>query len=428
VEAEQIDINAPWADDYERGMAAAVGSVLTLQDVPPNFRERLRPDHFGTTKWATAYAALLAVYDAAGEVPYPDAMKALGAAGLKGPEWLTLMHEAEDLSFGLRVTDWPVRTILAEAQRRGLLGLIDTAGDKLEGGESPKNVAEEINRGLAGVTDDPGMVSDSSDLADIVLAHHEARTRGEEEKLYIETGWASLDDETRGLGLGKMTLLSGPTGNGKTAVAVNWLNHISVVNQLPSLFISLEMSRQDILDRFVARMTGHSLQTIWNGKIDDRKIVDCAKRLHESGMNVTDNSRRTITQVIALIERDALLRGTKVVVLDYIAEIAPDRRRKEDERNDQMYTRWVRDLRHCAVQHQFHIVVLCQNNKEGDLAESKAMSHVADNWLHFWRKGGGQGGHRMAVRKARASPVGHTYVLSFEGETQTIRDMGRDRK
>lgn len=413
------------ASDFERAQAITIGSILTEQTIPPLFRERIREDHFGGSDWGKMFSALLAVFEKTGEVAYQDAMKALEEIGINGIEAFERIHAAEELSYGYRVTEWPVRTMLAEAERNGLIGLIGTAEQKLLGGVDSGDVAVELQRGISRTCEDPGKAFDSFEAASIVLDYQEARTNGTEASTHIMTGFPTLDEEMRGLAPGEITLISGPTGHGKTSIAVNWLHQISMVDQIPSLFISLEMSVQGIMDRFLARLTGYTLGTVWDGKADSRAVTEATKRIHDSGMTITDNRSRTITQVLAVIERESLIRGTKVFVLDYIAEIVPDRKKKDDERNDQMYSRWVRALRHCCVEHGLHGIILCQNNKEGDLAESKSMSHVADAWYHFWRKDKGRG-HSLMVRKARRGPVWQTYGIHFDPAHQIMRETGRE--
>jgi len=413
----------PWTSEYERAQAVVVGSILTGQTVPPNLRDGLAEEHFGSETWRKAFCALMALFEATGEVAYPDAMKAFDLEGLMTCEFLERLHSAEEESYGLRVTEWPVRVIHAEAERLGLLSLVDTAGQKLAGGMASRDVAVEMQRGLSRVVQDRGKTLEPTVVAGEVFDAQEARANGQETSSHIMTGWPSVDGELRGLAPGEVTLISGPTGHGKTSVAVSWLHEISVQNQVPAVFISLEMSLQGVMDRFVARASGHTLGNLWDGVMDGN-VTRAIDAIHNSGLSVTDNSPRTITQILAIVEREALNRGSRLFVLDYIAEVVPDRKRKDEERNDQMYSRWVRALRQVAVTHGVHGVILCQNNKEGDLAESKSMSHVADFWFHFWRDH--DGGHHFQVRKARRGPVGQVYRVRFDPAHQIMRELGRE--
>jgi replicative DNA helicase len=412
-----------WSSDYERAQAIAVGSILTSQTVPPHLREEIQAEHFNGSSWGKMYSVLMRVFEVTGEVAYPDAMKAFSDEGLSGLENLERIHAAEEESYGLRFTEWPVRVLRGEAERLGLLDVIGSAEQRLNGGMASADVAVEIQRGISRVVQDSGEVLESTEMALRLARCQEEREGGSEAREHMETGFPSIDEEMRGLAPGEITLISGPTGHGKTSIAVAWMYHLCMREQNPGLFISLEMSAQGIMDRFIARGSGHTLRSVWDGT-NDRNVINALKQIHDSGMNITDNSPRTITQVLALIEKDALRRGIKVYALDYIAEVIPDRRRKEDERNDQMFSRWVRALRHMAVTHNMHGLILCQNNKEGDLAESKSMSHVADSWYHFWREANGE--HRLMVKKARRGPVGQTYKIHFDPAHQIMREMGRE--
>jgi len=412
-----------WASDYERAQAVVVGQILTQQTVAPHLREEVPPETMRHDGWRAAYEALLCVFDATGEVAYPDAMKALSDAGIGGVDWLERIHAAEEESYGLRHTLWPVRRIRVEAERLGLVEVIGTASERLAAGQDSRDVAVDLQRGLSRVVQDSGTVHQAQEAADLAFAAIEARASGSGADGEIATGFPSIDSELRGLSLGTLTLISGPTGNGKTSLAVNWMHEICLTRGESGLFVSLEMSARDMIDRFVARASGHTLNTIWDGTLDG-SVKAAISKLNESGLAVTDNSPRTITQILALIERESVSRGIKVFCVDYVGEIVEDRRKKEDERNDQMYRRWIKLLRQACVAYGIHGLVLCQNNKEGDLAESKAMSHVADTWLHFWRDA--TGGHRLMVRKARKGPVGQTYRIHFDPARQVMRELGRE--
>jgi replicative DNA helicase len=233
------------------------------------------------------------------------------------------------------------------------------------------------------------------------------------------TGWQSLDFHLGGLVPKRLTILSGPSGHGKTSVVVNWLANVCVRDGVPGFFASLEMGVDDIEDRLISVLSGNVLAVVKSG-VTNAAIYEATEHYKAGALVLSDNHPRDIHDVAFLAERYSRSHGIKVFVLDYVGELVRDQIRQREER-DERFARWTKIVRDMAKRLNFHAVIVAQVNYEGMLAESKKMAHIADHYLHFERVGRK---HILECRKNRFGPVGYKYEISYDRQTQRMSEVG----
>jgi replicative DNA helicase len=73
----------------------------------------------------------------------------------------------------------------------------------------------------------------------------------------FSTGYYKLDDLTKGLVGGEMTVIAGKTSYGKTTLSINIANRVALEN-IPVLFVTLEMTKTEIASRYMSINNGNS--------------------------------------------------------------------------------------------------------------------------------------------------------------------------
>ena len=141
--------------------------------------------------------------------------------------------------------------------------------------------------------------------------------------------WATLNTAWSGLELGYVHMVAAHTGVGKTSVAVNWFNDVITISQEPSLFISAEMSRDDIWTRMISIDCDLSNTMIRLGKypqgsVEWQKMMDSYNRLRSSPGYVIVPNNFTISEIMGIIEYHRLKFGCKHVFIDYVQLIRSD--------------------------------------------------------------------------------------------------------
>ena len=125
----------------------------------------------------------------------------------------------------------------------------------------------------------------------------------------IETGYIDYDDLTGGLHDSELVILAARPSMGKTALALNIVEHVAMDErgpQKPVLFVSLEMSALELGDRLLcsrARVNGHRLR---NGQIsgeESRKLVETASNVSRAPLFIDDSPSRNMTEIAATARR-----------------------------------------------------------------------------------------------------------------------------
>src|SRR5258706_691879 len=107
----------------------------------------------------------------------------------------------------------------------------------------------------------------------------------------VPTSYAKLDEMTSGLQGGDLIIVAGRPSMGKTALALNFAQHIAVDNGLPVAIFSMEMSSPQLAMRMlgsIARVDQHRMRT---GRLNDKEwseLSDAMGKLHETPIYIDE--------------------------------------------------------------------------------------------------------------------------------------------
>ncbi len=286
-----------------------------------------------------------------------------------------------------------------------------------------------------------------SDVLHQAMDRMEARLRDEYVDGGAETGLSRFDEMTGGLHNGELIILAARPSMGKTALAMNIAEHVSIEQRAPVLFVSLEMSGIELADRMLcslARVNGHRLR---NGTIsgDDRmRLVNKANEISQAPLFVDDSPSRTVSEIAAAARRikrreDAL----GMIVIDYLQLIEPDNSR--DPRQEQV-AKIARRLKGVARELEVPLLCLSQLNRQAEdskdhkpklshLRESGAIEQDADvvMFVHreeYYHRGEDRaqyaGQAEIIIAKQRNGPVGDV-ELTWEADFTRFSDRAAER-
>ena len=274
----------------------------------------------------------------------------------------------------------------------------------------------------------------------------EARMRDEYVDGAAETGLNKFDEMTGGLHHGELIILAARPSMGKTALAMNIGEHVSINQKQPVLFVSLEMSGIELADRMLcslARVNGHRVR---NGTIssDDRdKLIQTANDIRGTAVRRRCASR-TVSEIAAAARRikrreDAL----GLIVIDYLQLIEPDNSR--DPRQEQV-AKIARRLKGLARELEVPLLCLSQLNRQAEdskdhrpklshLRESGAIEQDADvvMFVHreeYYHRGDDRaqfaGQAEVIIAKQRNGPIGDV-ELTWEADFTRFSDRAAER-
>jgi len=218
----------------------------------------------------------------------------------------------------------------------------------------------------------------------------------------IRTGFYDLDDAlSGGFRPGKLTVLAGRPGMGKSAFALCIALSLAKSKRGRCAFFSMEMQQAEILERLLAAEGAVDLDRIIRRRLDGierSRLTEAATMMRQLDMDLIDRATTSVASIRAHIRR-SILRGEKldVVFVDYLQLLHATE--KSESRNLEV-GRFSRELKAIAMEFGVHIVALCQlsrsvESRQGtrpslpklsDLRDSGSIEQDADAVLFLYRQ------------------------------------------
>ncbi|HEY8749163.1 MAG TPA: replicative DNA helicase [Tepidisphaeraceae bacterium] len=137
----------------------------------------------------------------------------------------------------------------------------------------------------------------------------------------IETGFFELDDMMNGLQNGEMVIVAARPSMGKTAFAMNVIEHISADNRLPCAVFSLEMSKQQLAQRLLCSRGQIDAHKLRKGLLQSHEYAHLANvvgELAKAPIWVDDSPGLTPLELRAKARRLKLQHDIKCIMIDYM--------------------------------------------------------------------------------------------------------------
>ncbi|MCA9101307.1 MAG: replicative DNA helicase [Pirellulales bacterium] len=197
----------------------------------------------------------------------------------------------------------------------------------------------------------------------------------------LETGYADLDMKTGGFQKSELLILAARPSMGKTALAANIAEHVSLESQQATLFVSLEMSRLELCERMLcsfARVNGHKLRNGIISAMDRKRLVQKANKMSAAKLYIDDSPSRTMTEIAAMARRLKRREGLGLIIIDYLQLIEPDNPR--DPRQEQV-ARIARRLKGLARELSIPVLCLAQLNRQTEVSKDNKprLSHLRES-------------------------------------------------
>ena len=137
----------------------------------------------------------------------------------------------------------------------------------------------------------------------------------------IPTGFTDFDKITNGLQNSDLILLAARPGVGKTSFSMNILVHAATELNKKCAIFSLEMSKEQLMQRAVCSLAKVDMGKALKGEMDAeewKRIWAASKKLEQSGLYVDDSSMTTPADLLSKCRRLKMQEGLDLVMVDYI--------------------------------------------------------------------------------------------------------------
>jgi replicative DNA helicase len=206
----------------------------------------------------------------------------------------------------------------------------------------------------------------------------------------VGTGFTDLDKMTSGLHGGEMVVIAARPSMGKTSLAMNIAEYVSIEQRLPVGVFSLEMTSESLVLRMLCSRSRVNLRNVREGFLAERdfpKLTGSAGKLANAPLFIDDSSALSILQLRAKARRMSQQYGIKLFVVDYLQLLHSTARRAENRQQE------IADIssgiKSLAKELNVPVIVLSQLNRElereknrkprlSDLRESGAIEQDAD--------------------------------------------------
>lgn len=143
----------------------------------------------------------------------------------------------------------------------------------------------------------------------------------EKDRRGLETGFFELDEMLNGLQNGEMIIVAARPSMGKTAFAMNIIEHISADNKIPTAVFSLEMSKQQLAQRLLCSRGQIDAQKVRRGMLQNHEyqhLALMAAELSKAPVWVDDSPGLTILDLRAKARRLKAKHDVKCIMIDYM--------------------------------------------------------------------------------------------------------------
>jgi len=146
----------------------------------------------------------------------------------------------------------------------------------------------------------------------------------------VPTGFHILDNYLAGLQKSDLIVLAGRPSLGKTSLALDIARHVAIKEKLTVGVFSLEMSKHDLVDRFLAAQAGVDLWRLRTGRLstegfdnDFSRIQEALGELSEAPIFIDDAATATVLQMRTMARRLQAEHKIGLLIIDYLQLIQP---------------------------------------------------------------------------------------------------------
>jgi len=262
----------------------------------------------------------------------------------------------------------------------------------------------------------------------------------------LKTGFRDLDKKTAGLQKGDLIIIGARPAMGKTTFAQNLAYNIASINKKGVLFFSLEMAKNEIVDRMISAVSGVDNWGMRTGNLTDeefQRIGDAMDEMDEIPIYIDDTSSMTILELRNKARRAMHDHDIGVVIIDYLQLIQGGERYKGQR--VQEVTEISRGLKILARELSIPVIALAQLSRNvtgrddprpvlSDLRESGSIEQDADlvMFLHrvdYYKKPEEEDTNitELIIRKHRHGAIG-TIELYFDGARSRFMSLDKEHE
>lgn len=278
-----------------------------------------------------------------------------------------------------------------------------------------------------------------------VLENIEKASKTKETVTGVPTGFIDLDYKTSGFQPSDFILIAARPSMGKTAFVLNVVDHVAVKKGIPCMVFSLEMSKEQLVNRMLSMESNVDSQKLRTGTLTDSDwdaVVEGVGIIGGSKLIIDDTPGISISELRSKCRKMKLEHGLGMVIIDYLQLMTGSG--KSSDNRQQEISEISRSLKALAREMQAPVVALSQLSRAcetrtdhrpmlSDLRESGAIEQDADVVMFLYRDDyynkdtDNPNTAEVIIAKQRNGPIGTVY-LGWKPELTRFVNIAKEQQ
>ncbi|MEI7683062.1 MAG: replicative DNA helicase [Candidatus Saccharibacteria bacterium] len=426
--------------------ASLLGAILIDSDALVKIADTVRSEDFYEDRHRRIYEAVTRLYEQHSPIDVLTLSDQLRATGfldaVGGSSYLTELTNF--VPTASHVEQYAMIVAQKSLRRRLIKASQDIVGLGFDESTDLQELIEEAETRLFNVSQQH-VKQDIASLEDILAESFERLDELHKDKgklRGIPTGYKDLDTKLAGLQKSDLFIIAARPSMGKTAFVLNLAHNVAVNAKEPVLIFSLEMGKEQLVDRMLARESGVDAWSLRTGNLNDsdfEKIGQAMGTLSEAQIYIDDTPGITVSELRTKARREAHQHPLGLIVVDYLQLMSGGSRFGGDANRVQEISEISRGLKGVARELNVPVLALSQLSRSvesrtpphpqlSDLRESGSIEQDADVVAFLYREDyynpetDRKNIMDIMIKKHRNGPTGNV-ELYFDREKQRITSL-----
>ncbi len=382
---------------------AVLGAMLLKPDAVTTAAEELSADDFYRETHRLIFEAMMELKERTEPVDLvtltEQLKKADKLAKIGGIPALSLIANSVPTAANVH---YHARIVHEKAQLRSLINAAtEIAGAAYESADEVEDIMDSAEKRILAVSSGKRS-KDFVPLQDILLDTLEQidlRYNNKGSITGLPTGFTELDHLTAGLQKSDLILVAARPSMGKTAFTLNIAAHVVLRAKEPVAFFSLEMSKEQLVQRLLCSEGRIDSQRLRVGELEEKEwgdLIDTANRLSAAPLYIDDTPGITVMELRSKARRLKAEHGLSLIVIDYL-QLMQGRASKNGDNRQQEISEISRSLKALARELNVPVIALSQLSRSvesrqikrpmlSDLRESGSLEQDADIVMFLYRE------------------------------------------
>jgi len=316
----------------EEAEKSVLGAIFIDKDAISVVSEILSPESFYNDLHSTIYEAMLALYEERKPI---DLLTVSAYLKKKKKEKVIDTNYITELIDSVPTAanvEYYAQIVKETATKRALIHVGTTIAEM--GYDEEKEVKEVLDKAESEIFSisqgniTRGFIAIKETLAESFDRIDELH-RGGDKLRGIKTGFTDLDRLLSGLQRSNLIILAARPGQGKTAITLNIAQYIATVEKRPVAIFSLEMSKEELVDRFLVAQADVDAWRLKTGNLsedDFTRLSEAMGQLAEAPIFIDDTPGLNLAEMRSKARRLHMEHNIGLIIVDYLQLVDPGRK------------------------------------------------------------------------------------------------------